>query len=265
MKKHLPVVSSSDAGNIRDPSRSVLADISWVHEPHSIAPHSHVRGQLIYATSGSLNIKSGGPVFVVPPQFAVWIPPGVTHSVTASQSIDYCSLFIDETSSDMMSMQSQLLHLTPLLKELTRTAAEDDHSCVTGAEERLNAVILDQLQLLQPTQVAVPVPSSERLYVMVEHFINNPAEGIDMTHWATRLSMSERTLARLFKKETGLTPVQWLHHLRVLKAIELLEGGESVKCVAFDVGYNQASAFISMFKKIAGHTPSTYAKKFTLH
>lgn len=258
MKRHLPIVSSSQAGDVHDPERPVLADISWVSEPHLIEPHSHLRGQLVYAASGCLKITSGGPVFIVPPQFAAWIPPGITHAVTASEAIHYCSLFIDETASGLLPKQAQLLHLTPLVKELTRTAAGDDHSSIGGAEERLQAVMLDQLQRLKPAHVALPIPASGRLSVMVEHFLHNPGESLDVSYWTDRLSMCERTLLRVFRKETGLAPLQWLLQLKVLKAIELIEAGETVKGVAYEMGYSQSSAFISMFKKVTGRTPASY-------
>ena len=42
-------------------------------------PHSHKRGQLIYAISGVLVCSTSDATYVVPPQRAVWVPSGVTH------------------------------------------------------------------------------------------------------------------------------------------------------------------------------------------
>ncbi len=195
---------------------------------------------------------------MVPSQFAVWIPPGIAHSVTADMPIDYCSLFIDPSVSDVLPRYSQLLYLTTLLKELTQTAANGDPSEQSGARARLNAVILDQLQMLRPARVALPIPNSPRMHKLVEHFLHHPDDHVDLRFWSTQLSMSVRTLTRNFRSETGLAIGQWLQHLKVLKAIELLEAGESVKTTAFEVGYQQPSAFIAMFKRVTGQTPTDY-------
>lgn len=49
--------------------------------------------------------------------------------------------------------------------------------------------------------------------------------------------------------------------VRYLYSMDLLRSGQSVKEVAFTLGYNQASPFISMFKKYAGQTPEQYKSR----
>ena len=258
MKSHLTNITPSDIGDLTDSKRPIIADLAYVEKPHRIDPHQHQRGQLIFASHGSLLVKSMGPVLMVPPQFAVWIPPDIIHSVTANTSIHYCSLFIDALASTILPTVPQLLHITTLLKELTRAAANGSHAEISDAGSRLNYVILDQLQTLKPARVALPVPDSERMHKLVEHFLLNPGDHIDLHYWSEQLSMSERSLTRNFTKETGMSFGQWLQHLKVLKAIELLEAGEMVKSIAFDLGYQQTSAFISMFKRVTGQTPKEY-------
>lgn len=48
---------------------------------------------------------------------------------------------------------------------------------------------------------------------------------------------------------------EWRQRMRVVKAIRLLEKGAKVESVAFEVGYNSASAFIAMFHRQTGLTP----------
>jgi AraC-like DNA-binding protein len=70
--------------------------------------------------------------------------------------------------------------------------------------------------------------------------------------------MIERTAARLFQKETGLSFGKWRQQLRMLKALEILGAGASVIQVALEVGYNDVSSFIAVFKKAYGETPAKY-------
>lgn len=261
-------VSPTDVCDYIDPRHPVLAVTAAVDRPHHIHTHAHPRGQLIYASTGKLQVKATGPVIMVPAQFALWIPPGTTHAVSASTAIDYCSLFVDPSASHVLPARAQLLHLTTLFKSLTTTAAGVDMTRIAGAEQRLNAVIYDQLQMLRPARLALPLPSLPQLHTLVSHYLTQPADPLDLPYWSEQLSMSVRTLSRHFYAETGMSVGQWLQHLRVLNAIERLEQGETVKNVAYELGYQQPSAFIVMFKRITGQTPREYLAEqqmFALH
>lgn len=62
-----------------------------------------------------------------------------------------------------------------------------------------------------------------------------------------------------FKRATGQTPHEWLVHLRMEKARELLAVGKmSIYQVALEVGYQTPSAFASAFRRTQGVTPSAF-------
>jgi AraC-like DNA-binding protein len=69
--------------------------------------------------------------------------------------------------------------------------------------------------------------------------------------------MSESNFCQYFKKITGCTPVQYFINFKMEKAIEMLKK-ESVTDVAFDLGYDNISYFILIFKKMYGMTPKQY-------
>jgi AraC-like DNA-binding protein len=79
-----------------------------------------------------------------------------------------------------------------------------------------------------------------------------------MEEWAARLTMSERSFARLVVKETGLTFGRWRQQLHLLVAVRELAGGTLVQRVSDDLGYESVTAFITMFKKALGHPPGRY-------
>ncbi len=76
--------------------------------------------------------------------------------------------------------------------------------------------------------------------------------------WGHEVGASARTLARLFLAETGLSFGDWRSRARLLAALPRLAAGEKVTTIALDLGYESPSAFISMFKRALGKTPSTY-------
>lgn len=83
---------------------------------------------------------------------------------------------------------------------------------------------------------------------------------------AQRLSMSLGHFRRLFKSETGLSPLQYLLELRVQFAANLLiaDNNLSISEIAEKSGFEDNFYFSRMFKKHKKFTPSNYRKHFFL-
>lgn len=87
-------------------------------------------------------------------------------------------------------------------------------------------------------------------------------------HYAISLSdlshacgLSPSHLSRLFKKETGLTPTEFIRKRRLLESQDLLQDGRlGSSAVANVLGFSSQSYFISCFKKEFGITPGEFAK-----
>src|SRR5690606_1131005 len=77
-EKILPTVSDVDDG----PGR-LVAHPRECPPDHVIDWHAHKRAQLLYAVSGVMRVATDAGVWIVPPQRAVWIPPGIEHQVQA--------------------------------------------------------------------------------------------------------------------------------------------------------------------------------------
>jgi len=61
-----------------------------------------------------------------------------------------------------------------------------------------------------------------------------------------------------FRAETNLAFGAWQTQARLLRALELLGAGQSVGDVTFALGYEGTSAFIAMFRRALGTSPSRY-------
>ena len=92
---------------------------------------------------------------------------------------------------------------------------------------------------------------------------NEPAAWQTLAQWASHFAMSERNLARLVVKETGLSFRRWRHQLQLIVALQFLIGGKSVQQAAQALGYDSTTAFITMFKKGLGQTPTRYIASLT--
>ncbi|HSR04968.1 MAG TPA: response regulator [Proteiniclasticum sp.] len=79
---------------------------------------------------------------------------------------------------------------------------------------------------------------------------------------AEKLGISESYLAKIFKRETGYTFVDYLTHYRMKQAIQIMEKDHpKIYELAYLVGYNDAHYFSNIFKKVTGKSPSVYMKK----
>lgn len=78
---------------------------------------------------------------------------------------------------------------------------------------------------------------------------------------AKKFGLSRATLFRLFQKNNGMSPADYIIHLKIQKATYLLcETNLSVKSIAFSLGFSDPLYFSRFFKRYTGFTPS-YCRK----
>ena len=72
-------------------------------------------------------------------------------------------------------------------------------------------------------------------------------------------TMSRSTFFVRFKQAVGMTPLDYLHRLRMQTAARALkDSNDTVATIAFTVGYRTESAFSAAFRRFTGATPSEY-------
>lgn len=255
-------LSNSPEGHIDDPSRKLISSRSRVTEAHVIDQHNHPRGQLLSITGGTSKVTIDGKAWSISSQQVVWIQPGEYHEVSSESGLEYCSVFIDAHAENTIRMPSGVMALSALTRELMYECAtfKDAYQDNTP-ESRLVQVLHDQLAKLSPSTNRVPLPGDPRLQQICKTIQSRPWHNEPLSYWSQSCGASERTLARLFKSETGYTFSQWRDHVRVSHAVERLLAGESVTSVTFELGYRSTSAFISMFKRNTGLSPLRYMEK----
>jgi transcriptional regulator GlxA family with amidase domain len=75
--------------------------------------------------------------------------------------------------------------------------------------------------------------------------------------------LAERTFKRRFVQATGMGPLDYVHHLRLEEAKQMLESEQaSIEAVAFEVGYRDASFFNRLFRRKVMMSPTQYRRRF---
>lgn len=219
--------------------------------------HSHRQAQLILALSGLVTCEVDNCAWIVPAQRAIWIPGETPHKLKASGKLKIVSLFFE--SAAQMPADCCTVSVTPLLRELLVQASKLPVLYdMDGPEGRLITVLLDQLAIAPHENLHIPMPRDARLCRISKAILAAPAERFTIAEWGSRVGASERTLARLLRNETGMSFGRWQRQLHVLLALQLLAEGHAVQLVAQDLGYESASAFITMFRKCLGKSPARY-------
>jgi transcriptional regulator GlxA family with amidase domain len=79
-----------------------------------------------------------------------------------------------------------------------------------------------------------------------------------------RLSgLAERSFKRRFQQATGMSPLEYVHTLRLEEAKQMLESGDQpIEAIANEVGYEDAGFFSRLFRRNVNLTPAQYRKRF---
>jgi transcriptional regulator GlxA family with amidase domain len=89
------------------------------------------------------------------------------------------------------------------------------------------------------------------------------AESTTIGEMAAKARLGERTFLRRFQKATGLTPTEYVQHLKVERARASLEFTSlTINEISWSVGYENASSFRKVFQRIMGLTPGDYRRRF---
>ena len=89
------------------------------------------------------------------------------------------------------------------------------------------------------------------------------SESVTVERMAVKAQLGQRTFLRRFQKATGLTPTEYVQHLKVQKARELLEFTTlSIKEISWKVGYEDTGFFRKTFQKFIGLRPVDYRRRF---
>ncbi len=169
------------------------------------------------------------------------------------------SLYVRQDPALGLPADCGVVGVSPLLRELILAAAEAPQLYdVSGRDGQVMDLILNEIRSLPVEPLHLPEPTDSRLRQITAALRENPADTRTLEAWGRIAGASPRTLARLFPAETGMTFRHWQQQARLLAGLMRLAGGESVTSVALEVGYENPSAFISMFRRTLGVTPGRY-------
>lgn len=235
--------------------------------------HSHDVHQIEYALHGVVEVETDSAHYLLPPQQAAWIPAGLEHQAVMNPDVKTVAVMFDPALIDDAGDRARILAVSPLIREMmiyalrwpidrrpdTSDDATSEDRVADGFFRTMAALVCEALDHEAPLSLPTsdhPIVAAALDYTK-RHLDTATAEEVSRA-----VSVSERTLRRLFADTLGLPWRTYLLHARMLRAMALLAApAQSVQETATAVGFDSVSSFTRAFAQFCGETPSAYRRR----
>jgi AraC-like DNA-binding protein len=257
-KGDLPMTTEGRRSGPRHARPALLARLYEGPSGRGIPRNCRRHGQLVGSFRGLISVATPREQWLVASTDAVWIPPHHVHALRSQGAFSGYVVYVADRACETLSKEPCTIAASALLREAVRRAAAWDGNRVGTEAVHIATVILDEIRALPRPPFGLPMPSDRRMLRITNALMENPADNRPLQEWAARAGMSTRTMIRHFAAETGFCFTEWRQRARLMRALELLAVNTPVTTVALDLGYETVSAFIAMFRRALGVTPTRY-------
>ena len=254
-----------------------------------VTTHWHEEAELTLITKGNCfyqidlmgyEVKEGDILFI-PPLFLHSISLGTSEEIISETYVFHLN-FLGGNSTDICSTR----YLTPMMNQeysmpcritpehpaylfLRNVISQINllyEEAVAGYELAVKSLFLQAVFILLQYSKKKETPdtgtSSDKLKNVLDYLELHFAEAISVSELAKLCYFSDYHFMRFFKKHMNMTCVEYINNLRLEKAVELFEqGNTSIMDVSLSVGFHNLSYFHRAFKKKYHMTPHTFIKQ----
>ncbi|MEO0035085.1 MAG: hypothetical protein RLZZ501_1108 [Pseudomonadota bacterium] len=235
-----------------------------VVEPFAYDWHAHGSDQLLYALRGSLHLETATARFLLPPQRAIWIPAGMRHR-TWLGPVRSASVFFPAGSLGEAGAGVRVVAVAPVMREMILYATRWPPD--RPRPDELADAYFRALTLLCREWVAHEMPfrlprSEHAGLARAMDYTQTYLADATLTEACRAAAMSERSLRRHFRRETGMSWQHYLSQSRMLAALAwLAQPGPALAEVADRLGFASLSSFSKSFREFCGETPAAYRRR----
>ncbi|MDF2725839.1 MAG: AraC family transcriptional regulator [Paenibacillus sp.] len=227
---------------------------SYIHQ------HHHSMYELVYYVSSSGHTTIRGTRYPYSSgQFAV-IAPGVKHDEfrSADTEVIYFGFLHSDARIPLATGVFRDDHgrIGEIMKEMIEETKHKRNHFALKLDMLLQFTLIEADRLIEQETSA---GSEEKLRQTVQYMGQYYTEPVTLMELAKMSGYSYDHFRHLFKAHTGMTPMNYITHLRIEKAKDmLLERTHNITQISLECGYSSLSYFSSMFKKKTGLNPREY-------
>jgi len=152
--------------------------------------------------------------------------------------------------------------------DLALALVEEDHGAAVALTVARELVIFLKRpggQSQFSTQLEVQAADGQPLRELTAWITDHPAADLSVPALARRVGMSPRNFARVFRRETGLTPARFVERLRLEAARRRLEESRhGVDKIADQCGFGTAESMRRAFVRALRVSPTAYRSRFSV-
>ncbi|EMM6517245.1 helix-turn-helix transcriptional regulator [Enterobacter ludwigii] len=243
-----------------DTFNSVVVGIQAQFSNHDSGLHLHTMGQILFTREGcvKLSMNNDSLLCLLPPTRAAWIPSGVSHRAEMKNSVAYRSVWFQKRHFPSLPLLPAILNVSPSLRELLERISEQPWDTCWNTMPNYYLVRLCEAEICasphEPMMLALP---KDRRLADLPHTELPPT----LQQLALKTGASEKTISRIFRRDTGMSFLQWRQQWRLMKAVEMLSDGQRITDTAQALGFASDSAFIYFFRTMTGTTPRQYIEQ----
>ena len=231
--------------------------------------------QLLYIVKGRGEFANQTTSYDIVKGTLVLLRPGVWHSYKPSKNEGWTEYFIgfsgemaDKAIEKLFAEDEQIFNvglkqeMVDLYQRAIEVAAEDRPS----AQQLLCGIVMHLLGNL--SYIAHSAITADRMDQIIEQakaiMQEKASQNIDLDMLAEQLNVSYSWFRKVFREYTGYPPAKYFMLVKLRRAQYLLVNTqESIKEVAFSLGFKSPEHFYTTFKRVMGSTPSIYRKSST--
>ncbi|GEM75265.1 AraC family transcriptional regulator [Vibrio sagamiensis] len=225
---------------------------------HESGMHTHNKDQLISSKSGCMTITLDNVKYVLPPMRAAWVPSGIEHNAQSTNMTHFRSMYFHASLESRLPRQIKIFDVTPLMQVLIERMSFWPFN--KPDEEQINTVnlFIEELNDSEEVYLKLPLPKDPRLSKWLSKIDTSEFLVPSLAKLSNKIGASEKTITRIFNRETGMPYQSWRQQWRLLGAIELLSNGMRITDVADRLEFSSDSAFIAFFRQKTGQTPMNF-------
>lgn len=221
------------------------------------------RHYLLYASKGTMRLEADGRTWSLPPARAAWMQAHAPIRVSSQSGMTCCSVLFSPATYAAPADPLTVFDMSALGRALAlecRAWGPETTDLSPYARQLFDTLHATACDLATRPSVAwMPEAQSDGLRRAMAVTEARLADELSFGEVARSAALSERSLARRFSDEMGMTWRQAQRRLRMIRALEMLAlESAQVTEIAMAVGYSSLSAFNAGFRDFTGMTPSAY-------
>ena len=262
-------------GSVRGTARLLNAARSRYDGDWHSVPHSHQHIELFYIVGGKGQFLIQGQLYPVLANQLVIINPGILHTEVSlnAQPLEYLvlgiegiELAVDESANSGFSILEHIenAEITSCMRNILREMELKPNGYEDVCQAYMEILII---RLMRSTDLTVPsnpqALSSNRQCAAVKRYIDQHfKEALTLDHLAEEVHMNKYYLSHAFKREFGVSPMNYMISQRIEESKYLLaETDLSLSQIGRLLGFSSLSYFSQVFRRTQAISPHEYRQK----